>query len=256
MSTSTKYAPTFDRASWTFGARRATAVAVTVAVSVTFLLLGEWWGTVLGVALMCEVVLTCLPWRIPRGDRSPWGFWAESLVALISPVAAVVCWWLVADDVLTDLGALYWYPVALIAGELMRRLHGPPLRAVLDGRVSFVLGPTPRSQSTARSVSTVVGGVGEEMLFRAPGILLAPSVGLTALCFMGFVARHHTQPGANGRGVAKTTWVEILAGVVLAALTIASGSLYPAVLAHLANNLPQAVAEARRSTDDDDDFFI
>ena len=63
---------------------------------------------------------------------------------------------------------------------------------------------------------------------------------------VAFVATHHLQPGANRRRDTRVVLTEIAAGASLLMLTLASRSVYPAMVAHALNNGPGIALELQR----------
>jgi hypothetical protein len=238
----------FARASLQWDNRRLYGMAAVIAYAAGLLSMHSGTLRWLGIWSLVEVVLMGLPWRVPRGRRSGVSFWAESLCGTVTTVAAIV---LVVTDRpgwLTAAGAWPWYLVAVAFAAVLIVLGGLNLRAVIGGELAFVFGPTRRSHSMARSYVTVIGSVGEELVFRAPGALWLSSTPLALLGGVGFVGRHYVPPGSNRRGAVRDTIVELAAAAGLWGLVALSGSIYPAVVCHLLNNLPQLVVELQRET--------
>ncbi|MFD7510564.1 CPBP family intramembrane glutamic endopeptidase [Streptomyces sp. NPDC059853] len=112
------------------------------------------------------------------------------------------------------------------------------------------MGPTPRTHGIARATITLTGPCGEEVLFRGIALTVASQASalgpLVLLGAVAFVASHHVSPGTNGRASDRALLTEIFASAVLLILTLLSESLYPALLAHLLNNVPAAVLQLQR----------
>jgi hypothetical protein len=161
-------------------------------------------------------------------------------------VGALVVAWVTRPDWLSDAGSWPWYLVAVAVAVGLVALSGLTPRAVISGDLAFVLGPTPRSHGSARVYASMVGAVGEELLFRAPGVLWVSSTPLALLGAVGFVGRHHVQPGSNRRGSVRSTAAELTGAAALLGLTVLSHSIYPALVAHVLNNLPLAAVEFQR----------
>lgn len=238
--------PTFAWARWEIEPRQVAATAVVLAYAIAL------WGRnapgdrALGILATIEAALLCLPWSLPRTRRSTSGFWAESLVGLISPAGAVVVGVVLGVPWLGAVGAWPWYLAAVLLGFSLTAIGGIRLRAVFSGEIAFALGPTRRAHAHARALTILAGPPGEEALFRGPALLLPHPASFGLLAATAFVARHHIQPGSNGRGTVRATTTEVLAAASLLALVVFSGSVYPAVVAHLINNLPGFVVELQR----------
>ena len=236
----------FARTSLRWDNRRLYGFAAAVVYPVGLLSARSTPLRAIAVLLLVEAVLIGLPWRVPRGRRGGVSFWAESLCGTIASIGAIVLVLVDRPGWLRSAGGWWWYPVAMLFAAGLILLSGLNLRAVLGGELAFVLGPTRRSHSLARSYATVVGAVGEELLFRAPVALWLRSTPLAMLGAVGFVGRHYIPPGSNRRGALRGTLAELAAAAGLWGLTLASGSIYPAMIAHLLNNLPQLVVELQR----------
>lgn len=236
----------FIRSSWRWGGRRLDGAASAAAFGVGLLSQHSGAFRALGLLALVEIVLMALPWRVPRGRRSGLSFWAESLCGTVASVGAVIVavttrphWW-------RETGAWPWYIAAVALGCALILVSGLAVRSAFNGELAFVLGPTRRSHAAARCYATVAGTFGEEVLFRTPGALWISSTPLALLGATAFVGRHYVQAGSNRRGSIRGSLVEICAAAGLLAITAASGSIYPAVLAHLINNVPQLVIEVQR----------
>ncbi|MCX4527003.1 hypothetical protein OG982_15205 [Streptomyces sp. NBC_01551] len=234
----------YDWARWPLSRGRLAAAACVLAFAAALWSTG---GSARAVAalLVAETLLLCLPWRLPRTTRSVAGFWTETLCGLIAPLGAIaVAAWSGASWL--GRGADWWWFAAGAAlGGCLILASGMNPRALVTGELAFLAGPTRPGHGYARATATLVGPAGEEALFR--GVVLSAAAGPAAplglLAAAAFVARHHIPPGANGRDSARAMGVEIGSAVALLALTAASHSLYPALLAHLLNNIPPAVLQ-------------
>jgi hypothetical protein len=236
----------FDRSAWRLDARRLVALAAVLATAVGLRAEGDEAVRSGGLLLVVEAALICLPWRLPRRHRSGPGFWAETLAGLVAPVGAVAAVVVLRPGWVTAGAEPRWYAVSALTGLALLAVSGLDPRAVASGELAFALGPTPRSHGTARAFTMLVAPAGEEALFRGPVLVPGASTSLALLAATGFVARHHLARGSNRRGTSRATLVEIAGAVVLLGLTVASGSIYPALLAHLVNNLPGVVVELQR----------
>jgi len=237
---------TFDPRGWSLSERRVAAVACCLAYAVSLACVRGADLRILAILLVVDVLSALLPWRIPRTARSGPSFWFETLVSLISPLGAVAVAVSTDPAWLRAAGSPWWYLCGALCGVLLIAVSGVDPRGLLSGELAFILGPTPRAHGTARAFASGLGPLGEEALYRVPGVLVAPSTPLGLLAAVAFVARHHAVPGTNGRLTRRSTLVEILAAVLLLGLTALSRSVYPALLAHLLNNIPAIVRELQR----------
>lgn len=233
-----RYDPAFDWSVWRLSRGQLAGVAIICTFAVALWQVGDATLRFSGVLLVAEAVLLCLPWRIPRSRRSPAGFWLETIVGLLAPVAAMMI--VVASGArwLSLVPEWWWFLVAGVVGLLLTSVGGMKLRALISGELAFVLGPTPGPHGLARAASNLVGPPGEEVLFRAPVLVTGVTGPLALLAGIAFVARHYIPPGTNGRGTTRSLLTEIVAAGLLLLLTFVSGSVYPALLAHVVNNLP------------------
>lgn len=238
--------PAFDFGRWRLEPRQMSAAALVLAFAVATALRGEPGDAAVATLIVGETGLLCLPWRVPRSRRSSAGFWAEVLVGLLSPLGAVVAAFTWDAPWLRHTGHWWWYPIGAATGWLLITISGLRLTDVVSGALSFAKGPTRRSHKFARTFGAFVGPPGEESLFRAPAAMPHATASYLLLAAVAFVARHHVQAGTNNRGTARAAATEIAASVLLLVVTIASGSIFPALTAHLVNNLPLCVVELRR----------
>jgi hypothetical protein len=241
--------PTFDWPAWRPSPVRIVAAVVVLAFAVDLLFRRRSGDVALGVVLVAETILLSLPWRLPRRARSAASFCAETAVGLITPVGAAVIVAVTRPAWLDTAGRPVWYVAAIAVAALLAVTDGVNLRAAASGELSFFAGPTPTWFRRARATSIAVGAVGEEAAFRGPVLLATSDVTFAVLAALAFVARHHVQPGTNGRGTGRSWAVEIVGAGGFLALTLLSGSLYPALAAHVLYNLPGFTVEMRRESE-------
>jgi membrane protease YdiL (CAAX protease family) len=236
-----------DWHNWQLTPGRLAAAGCVLAYAFALFTVGSAAASWLGVLLVAQVALLCLPWRLPREQRGRLSFWAESFAGLSAPIGAVVVAALSRPDWLTRGVAWWWLAAGVITGAGLVLFSGVNLRALASGQLAFLLGSTRHGR--ARATAGAVGPFGEEALFR--GTVLAASataatpIGL--LASVAFVATHFIQPGDNGRGSTRAMAVAIVAGAALLLLAIGSGSIYPGLIAHLLNNVPGVVLELQRA---------
>lgn len=238
--------PSFDRARWRPEARRVAAAACVAAFAVALWPLGGSWR-VLAALLVVETAVSALPWRLPRDERSAASFWTEAMAGLLAPVGAVLVVLAERPPWLTAAVDPAWLAAGALAGVALVVVDGMDVRALARGELAFLLGPTPRSHARARATCAVASPPGEEVLFRGVA-LAAPGAPLALLAAVAFVARHHVSPGPNGRAHTRALVVEITAAVAFLLLTVLSGSLLPALVAHVLNNAPSAALQLQRDT--------
>lgn len=243
-----RHLPSLDWRRWRLDKERLTAALCVLAFAAALLTGGHGPSRVVGGLLVVETALLSLPWGLPRDQRSAASFWAESCVGLITPVGAVAAAVLGGAPWITRGAAWWWYPVAVGAGAGLMLAGGMNLRALVTGELAFVLGPAPRSHARARMMCAAVGPVGEEAAFRGTVLAALPAAtgALGLLGAVAFVARHHVPSGSNGRGSTRSLLAEAGASTVLLLITLAPGSVYPALLAHMVNNVPPVVLEFQR----------
>ncbi|MFF5970035.1 type II CAAX prenyl endopeptidase Rce1 family protein [Streptomyces sp. NPDC012769] len=254
-------AGSFDRSAWPLDRERTTAAACVIAFCAALFAQGgaaRW----VAAALVLDVLLAALPWRTPRAGRSGPSFWAETLCGIAVPAGAGVAALMGGLAWGTEAADWWWYVVAVGVGAVLVLTGGMNLKALVSGDLAFVYGPTPRSHALARVTASTVSPLGEELVFR--GVVLASAAGVGAgvggtgsggtggawslglLAAIAFVARHHLPAGQNRRGSSRALLAEITAAGLLLALVAASGSVWPALLAHALNNAPSVVFELQR----------
>ena len=242
-----RYAATFAWSSWRPGRIRLLSAVVLAAFAAVLLIRHRSGDVQLTCLVIVETALLLLPWRLPRIDRSDASFCSEIAVGLIIPVGATVTTLLIRPGWLSSGGNPLWYLAAPALAAALVAAQGTDLRGVIGGDLSFLAGATPAWFRRGRSTAIAVGPIGEEFAFRGPVLTGADPV-LAVLGAVAFIARHHVQPGRNGRGTIRAWAVEVLGAAGFLLLTWLSGSLYPAITAHLLYNLPGLVVELRRDT--------
>jgi membrane protease YdiL (CAAX protease family) len=236
-----------DWPKWRLIRGRLAAAGCVLAYAAALMASGDLAWRWTGAVLVVEVLLLCLPWRMPREARSRTSFWMETLVGLSAPIGAVAIAAVTGSSWLSRGADWWWFLIAGAAGAGLIAVAGVDLKAVVSGDLGFVLGPT--RHGYARAVGGALAPLGEEALFRGVVLAAAPVavVPTGLLSAVAFVAIHHVQPGDNGRGSSRALAAVMLGAVVLLLLTLASGSIYPAVLAHALNNVPGVVLQLQRA---------
>jgi membrane protease YdiL (CAAX protease family) len=231
---------------WPLDRGRLAAAACVLAFAVVLVSASDRAAVLTGLLLFAEVLLLALPWRLPRSRRSRRSFWAETIAGISAPVGALAIGAATGADWLGHGAAWWWYGIALIGGAGLLALNGDDPRALLGGEMAFVLGPD--RHGYARAAAGIVAPAGEEALFRGAVLAAAPAAALPVglLSAVAFVAIHFVQPGDNGRGSVRTFLIMIVSAVALLAVTMASGSIYPAVLLHAVKNVPGIVLQLQR----------
>jgi hypothetical protein len=239
-------ASAFDFRAWRLESRQIAAAGAVLAYAAALWMRDARGDRALGALVVAETALLCLPWRLPRSQRSGASFWAETLVGLVAPVGALAVALVTGASWLRVAGAWWWYPLGVVAGLALLALSGMRPGALFSGEIAFALGPTRRSHARARSFTTAVGPPGEEALFRGPALVTPHVASFGLLAAVAFAARHHVQPGGNGRGAPRQTLTEVVAAAGFLLIALWSHSIYPAMVAHLVNNLPGFVVESQR----------
>ena len=174
---------------WVLALPHLVAAGLLLAVS------DSWLAQVTAVALVLDVAIFLAPWRLPRTERRPWSYWAETLAYAV-PLAAVAAWWLVtnAGDASAHLPSVGWWLVGLAVGAGLVIVSPVKLRAVISGDLAFLAGPLPPYRYFARLFSFVSAPVAEELIFRGVPAATA-SVPLLLVAGLAFVCRHHLVSG-------------------------------------------------------------
>jgi|GEM_PF-5879263 len=248
----TKRVPVLDTREWQPSPARLAAAGCVLAFAAAVWpasIAGPGDGWILSVLLIVEVALLLLPWGLPRDGRSGASFWAEALLGLTAPVGALLLV-TIGEASWLSVGADWtWFVAAVVLGGALIAMSGMDVCGLVRGELAFLMGPTPSSHTLARAFTTIVSPAGEEAVFRAVVLTAAPAATppLGLLAAVAFVARHHVSPGQNWRGSTRATVLEIIAAAALLVLTLLSGSIYPALLAHTINNVPMFVLHLQRA---------
>jgi hypothetical protein len=210
------------------------------------------------VAAAITAYATCyaLPWRVPRDDRTPLGYWFEALICTLPLVAGSaaclmsgICTGSPARRVQRALLPLpAWYLVAIIAGIAIIWWSGINLRALYTGDLAFLAGLLPVHRAMARTWIVAVAVVGEEIVFRGIprgiGTHWLPAMIVGAIAF---VCSHHLVRGAADRLRWLVIRTEAGAAILFGMLVALSGSVWPAVLAHAITDVPHVMLDLQRA---------
>lgn len=222
------------------------AFAVPAAILCALLVLdGDGVLVAAAVLVAAEVVLLFLPWDVDRDRRGAVGYWLEGALYLVPGLIAVVVAILVAPAWLTGLPNPLWLAGAVVAGVILVLLSRVSIVGVLRGDLAFLLGFDKPAHAAARATFGLAAPVPEEVLFRGLAISLAnPDPVLTVAAGAAFVARHHLVAGLP-QLEARRLGLEVAAAGTFTLLALGSGSIYPAIVAHIVNNLPSVVIQAQ-----------
>jgi hypothetical protein len=206
-----------------------------------------------------HAVVYSLPWRVPRDDRTPFGYWFESVVCTVPLLAGTVGWLALnphgarADLPSTRPAAVWlpaWLAVALAVGIVLVWRSGINLRALRTGDLAFLAGPLPAHRAAARTWIVVVSVVSEEIIFRGvPAGMGAFQLPTMLFGAMAFVSGHHMVRG-TGRPRWRVVGNETGAAVLFGGLVLLSGSVWPAVAAHAIANIPHVTLDLQRARAD------
>jgi membrane protease YdiL (CAAX protease family) len=219
--------------------------------SVVLAVSGETWVYLILAALVAAHAIThLLPWRVPRDDRTPFGYWAEALVCTSPLVAAAVIWlvfpvhgtWAALPSSLP-----VWSGVASIGAAALIWLSGIRLAGLRTGDLAFLVGPLPVHEVAARTMMTVISVVAEEVVYRGipAGITSYRTVALVCAA-VAFVSNHHMIRGGEVRLRPRILCFEASASVIFGGLVLLSGSIWPAVAAHAVANVPHVTLDIQR----------
>jgi hypothetical protein len=243
-------APTWDWQSVRFDRSRVVALVALVALVAFAGALAARGGLagVLAALVTTDIVVMCLPWRVPRAGRTMRSIVLENLTYQVMPLGALVAVVSAGPSWLTRTGSWWWYSIALLTGAALVAVSGVSLSMLFSGELAFLAGPRPAAHVRAHVAAALAGPPGEEAVFRCV-VFLTYGIGAVvtpALAAVAFVARHHLPPRSAGQIRLRALGTEVAAASLLLGLTVASRSLYPAAVAHLVNNVPQAVLEIQR----------
>ena len=200
---------------------------------------------VTAIALLADVGVCLLPWRLPRQERSGGSYWLETLAYVLPAGAVAVAGLAVGASWAVATPDPWWFLAGFGVGALLVKLSAIDLHALVSGDLAFLAGADKRSHAAARAFAGSISPVTEEAFFRGAALALpAPTVVTAALSPLAFVARHHLVRGVP-RTDRRVIAVELVGAILFTSLAVASGSFYPALLGHLVNNAPVVVLEVQ-----------
>jgi membrane protease YdiL (CAAX protease family) len=239
--------PTWDRRCARFDRTRSAAAFLLIAFA-SVLLAGNGLARAVAALVAADVAIMSLPWRVPRAGRSMRSILSENLAYQAVPLCAALLVLAAGPPRIRHVGDWWWYPLALLAGAALVALSGINLAMLRSGELAFLAGPRPKAHAAAHVAGALLMPFGEEAVFR--GVVLfstgASAVIAPAVAAAAFVARHYLPPQASRSARVRDIGTQAVAALALLGLTAASRSLYPAIIAHLTNNAPQAVLAAQR----------
>ncbi|MCQ1575872.1 CPBP family glutamic-type intramembrane protease [Streptomyces parvus] len=237
----------FDRTAWPPKGVRLLSAAVMAAFAVALWCQGGSWR-VAAVLVAVDALAGLLPWRMPRTLREGAAYWTENAIALAVPIAFIAYSVGTGAAWLTQGSPWWWFAVALALGAGLLLAGGMNFRLLFSGDLAFVMGPSTPLQARTRATTGTLAPFGEEALYRSVAVTVAGPAGMVTwlLGAAAFIARHHVGD-SRWRKAPRVLAVELLAALSLLGLVVLSGSIYPALLAHLVNNAPSVLLELQRS---------
>lgn len=212
---------------------------------------------ILAPFVILDVAGGLLLWRIDRQLNSLRGRLMENFGYLTTFILIIATLAVFSPALALTFGPPYWYLAGLGSGLLLIWLSGMRVSSLLSGELAFLAGPKPWGAAIVSTAAITSGAVAEEALYRggaigAAGLAIVPIAILGALTFCG---KHHLPGWAANRWNRRTLSVEIVSAVIFLVLVIASHSLYPAILAHIVNNLPSVVLQVQRARSASQEHF-
>ena len=207
---------------------------------------GDSFAYAAAVVFAIDVVVYFLPWQLPRGPWPAWKLWAETATYVV-PMAALGAAGIATGQEWASAPEPWWFVAAVPVGGALLLSTGISLPALVRGDVAFLLGADTVGRTSARASGSAAAAFTEEAAYRGAAIFgPGPHPVGAVLSGAAFVARHYRMRGFP-RGVrARRLAFEVLGAVLLTALAVASGSIYPGVVAHALANVPMITAEIQR----------
>ncbi|WP_431043041.1 CPBP family glutamic-type intramembrane protease [Streptomyces sp. P1-3] len=237
----------FDRTAWPPHHVRLLSAAVMAAFAVALWCQGGIWRAAAALVAV-DALAGLLPWRMPRTLRTGIAYWGENAIALAVPISFIAVAAGTGASWLTQGTDWWWYLVALALAAVLLLAGGMNFRLLFSGDLAFLMGPSTPLQARTRATTGTLAPFGEESLYRSVAVTASGPAGI-AVSLLGaaaFIARHHVGD-SKWRKAPRVLAVELLAALSLLALVALSGSIYPALLAHLVNNAPSVLLELQRS---------
>jgi membrane protease YdiL (CAAX protease family) len=228
---------------------RVLGIVIGVAYVIRLLTIGGFYaelGCVVGADLLAGITL----WRLGRISSLRRAQLLENIGYLAVFALAIAVTVLARPTWLAAAGAWPWYGGGIVVGLCLIWLSGLRPAAIASGELAFLAGPKPVADTIVSSAILFAGAAAEEVMFRSPALAKPMATALQAalLGAVLFVARHHFPDWASARRSAPRVYaVEVAASLAFVILTIMSGSIYPAVVAHVMSNCPSAVILIQRS---------
>lgn len=202
-------------------------------------LLNFHWALAVAILIVVDVLTYRIPWSVPRASRSAWSYFAEQLSYYLAATAAAI---IIALQLTWALPSYLEILAGVTLGVALMVGTGLLGSSLLNGDYAFLMSDGRRSHAAARLTAVILAVPVEELLFR--GVLLlaigqGAFVPLLLASPLAFVARHHLMVGIEHSGRNLTLQLGGAAG--LTAVTILTGSVFSAFLAHALANTPQAI---------------
>jgi hypothetical protein len=203
-------------------------------------------------ALVANVIVYLLPWRFPRDDRTPLGYWLEALICSLPMGMCALVWLTLTPGKVSARLPAHWAPLwfgcAAFAGLFLVRLTRGNWRALVSGDLAFLAGPLQPYRAAARTWMVAVSIVSEEVIFRGLPAGLAKHSTLALIAGgLTFVAGHHLLRGDSARASWLMVRYELAGAVMFGGLVVVSGSIWPAVAAHVVANFPAVALDWQRT---------
>lgn len=236
--------------------------------SFAFALVLLWAGTgrayiFIAAVMVAHALVYLWPWRVPRTDRTRFSYWLEALVCAAPIIIGSVAWLVMYPQGVVAATALItpsagwmaiWLVVACGVGAFMVWLSRVNLGALRSGDLAFLAGPLEPYRAAARTWTVAISVVCEDVIFRGVPASV-PSYRLVAMTFgaLAFIAGHHMV-----RGTGQPRWalirLESTAAILFGLLVVASGSVWPAVLAHTIADTPHVSLDIQRARSRSDEL--
>jgi len=228
---------------------RAVGLAIGVAYVIRLLSMGRYYAELGGVVgADCLAGLTL--WRLGRIRSLPRAQLLENIGYLTVFALAIAVTVLARPMWLATAGAWPWYVAGPAVGFCLIWISGLRPAAIASGELAFLAGSKPVADTIVSSAILLAGGAAEELMFRSPALARPMSAAIQA-ALMGavlFVARHHFPGWASvRRSAARIYAIEVASSLAFVILTIMSGSIYPAAVAHIISNCPSVIILIQRS---------